>query len=267
VQARRQRRLNALPAPIATERAATPRAVLTMRATPISCMLAGVAALVLATPVAGNPALAHPRAPAADTLATRRADFGAVSASSDVRHIAHWIAHSRDNGGAEFFIVDKKAARLYVFNAKARLRASSPVLLGAARGDHSVPGIGTRPMNQVRPEERTTPAGRFVSEQGRNLQGEDVTWVDYDSAVSMHRVRTGKPAEQRLARLATPTVADNRISYGCINVPVAFYEAQVRPVPGTRTPALIYILPEAGSAQQLFGSYPVPGYSGDLAGQ
>lgn len=237
-----------------------------MRATPISWLLAGVAALALATPVAGHPAPAQSRAAPADAPATRRADFGTVSASPDVRHIAQWIAHSRDNRGAGFFIVDKKAARLFVFDAGARLRASSPVLLGAAAGDHSVPGIGTRPMNQVRPEERTTPAGRFVSEQGRNLQGEDVTWVDYESAVSMHRVRTGKPAEQRLARLATPSVADNRISYGCINVPVAFYEAHVRPEPGTLKPAVIYILPEAGSAQHLFGSYSVPRDSGNLAG-
>ena len=230
-----------------------------MRATPIISMLAGIATLVLAMPAPADSGQPHARA--------RRADFGPTSASRDVRHIAHWIADSRDNGDAGFFIVDKKAARLFVFDADARLRGSSPVLLGAAPGDHTVPGIGTRPMNQVRPEERTTPAGRFVSEQGRNLQGEDVTWVDYDSAVSLHRVRTGKPAEQRLARLATPTVTDNRISYGCINVPVAFYEARVRPGPGNIRPAVIYVLPEGGSAQRMFGSYTVPGATNDPAGQ
>ena len=40
------------------------------------------------------------------------------------------------------------------------------------------------------PEERTTPAGRFVAERGQNLRGEDVVWIDYDAAVLMHRVIT-----------------------------------------------------------------------------
>lgn len=183
-------------------------------------------------------------------------DFGKESPSKDTRHIADWIAHSRDNGNADFIIVDKRFARAYVFDAEARLRGASPVLLGAARGDHTVPGIGLRPLSQVQPHERTTPAGRFVAERGRNLKGEDVVWVDYDAAVSMHRVRATKPVERRLERLATPTVADNRISYGCINVPVAFYESHVSPTVAKQR-AVIYVLPEAKPVQQVFRSYDV----------
>ncbi len=62
-----------------------------------------------------------------------------------------------------------------------RLIDTSPVLLGAAPGDDSVEGIGSRPMAKVRPEEKTTPAGRFVAEAGRNASGEEVVWVDYGS--------------------------------------------------------------------------------------
>ena len=108
------------------------------------------------------------------------------------------------------------------------------MLLGLAHGDDSVPGIGERQMSEIRPEERTTPAGRFVSEPGRNLQGEDIVWIDYDAAVSMHRVRATNPAERRLERLASPGVDDNRISYGCINVPADFYDAHLKPVLGAR---------------------------------
>ena len=103
----------------------------------------------------------------------------------------------------------------------------------------------------VLPEERTTPAGRFVGELGRNAHSEDVVWVDYDAAVSIHRVLTANPTERRLERLATPAVDDNRISYGCINVPVDFYEAKVRPVFAGR-PAVIYILPEERSPSDVF---------------
>ncbi len=186
----------------------------------------------------------------------RFADFGMETASPEARHVADWVADSRDAAGSDFIIVDKKHARMYVFGADARLRGSTPVLLGAARGDDSVPGIGSRPIAEVQTVERTTPAGRFVAERGRNLLGEDIIWVDYDAAVSMHRVRATNPRERRLERLATPTPEDNRISYGCINVPKAFYEARIRPIFATRR-AVVYVLPEIKPVRQVFGSYDV----------
>jgi hypothetical protein len=195
-------------------------------------------------------------APAAAAPLARYADFDGRRQSPEARHVADWVADSRDNAGAEFVILDKRQATLYVFDADARLRGASPVLLGAARGDDSVPGIGARPIADVLPHERTTPAGRFVAERGHNAQGEDVVWVDYDAAVSMHRVRATVAKERRLQRLASKTAADNRISYGCINVPVAFYESFVRPTFATRR-AIVYVLPEHKSAAQVFGSYDV----------
>jgi hypothetical protein len=186
----------------------------------------------------------------------RVADFGDEWASADARHVADWVADSGDNGGAGFVLIDKKHARIYVFDADARLRDSAPVLLGSARGDDTVPGIGERPLDRVRPHERTTPAGRFVAERGRNARGEDVVWVDYDAAVSMHRVLTTHPRERRLERLATPAVDDNRISYGCINVPVPFFEAYIRPTFAER-PAVVYVLPEIRPVREVFASYDV----------
>jgi len=165
-----------------------------------------------------------------------------------------WIADSRDAAGSAFVIVDKRNAQVYVFDGDARLLGSTPVLLGAAPGDDTMPGIGSRPLAAVMPQERTTPAGRFVGERGRNARGEDVAWVDYDAGVSMHRVLTTDPAERRLERLATPTIDDNRVSYGCINVPVAFYESYIRPIFATRR-AIVYILPEFKSLEQVFGTY------------
>lgn len=154
-------------------------------------------------------------------------------------------------------MIDKKRATLYVFDRHARLRAHTPVLLGAAVGDDSVPDIGTRPMAQIQTNERTTPAGRFVAEVGRNLQGEDVVWVDHEAAISMHRVRTRNPVERRAERLRTPSVDDNRISYGCINVPVGFYTQHVQRLFATARTAVIYVLPETRSLQAQFGLLPL----------
>ena len=106
-------------------------------------------------------------------------------------------------------------------------------------------------MAQVLPHERTTPAGRFLAEPGHNAQGEDIVWVDYDTAVSFHRVRVANPSDRRLQRLATPTASDNRISYGCINVPVNFYNNVLRPAM-TESGAVVYVLPETRSWQQVF---------------
>lgn len=194
--------------------------------------------------------------PSTSAGTARFADFGAVTPSADARHVADWVADSRNSNGTDFVIVDKKYARLYVFDGNARLRGAAPVLLGVARGDDSVPGIGLRPIEAVLPEERTTPAGRFVAERGHNARGEDVVWVNYDDAVSIHRVLVTNTEERRLERLATATVEDNRISYGCINVPVAFYESHIRPMFATRR-AVVYILPEIKAVRQVFGSYDV----------
>ena len=155
-------------------------------------------------------------------------------------------------------VVDKKNAKAFVFDPRGTLQGAAPVLLGSAIGDHTVPGVGDKPLSQVRPEERTTPAGRFIAEMGVNSHGEDVVWVDYDAAVSMHRVRPNVKAERRLERLASKTPADNRISFGCINLPVRFYEDVLRPAVRS-TGAVIYVLPETQPAAALFGAHRAPG--------
>ena len=184
------------------------------------------------------------------------ADFAGEQASRYARQLADWVVDSGDNRNLPFVIVDKVNARIFVFDAGGRIRGAAPALLGLARGDHSVPGIGERELSAIGAADRTTPAGRFVAALGRNFRGEDVVWVDYDGAVSMHRVITSNPKERRLHRLATPTPKDNRISYGCINVPVAFYETVVRPA-FTGTEGIVYVLPETRPAREVFGSYDV----------
>lgn len=207
------------------------------------CRALSLALLVSGT--AGLAGVAGAAPPAVQAQANTQAPAAGVQA------MRHWVMVSRDNEGLPFVVIDKRDARLWLFDAAGRLAGQTPVLLGAAHGDVSVPGIGERPMHDIRPEERTTPAGRFVAEAGRNAQGEDIFWVDYDAAVSMHRVRATVPAEKRLQRLATPTPSDNRISYGCINVPVAFYDRHLRPM---FQPArgVVYLMPETVPSSSLF---------------
>ncbi len=178
-----------------------------------------------------------------------------IPLSQDVRDVLDWVRRGNNNAQRPFALLDKRRAAIHVFDAAGVLQASSAALLGLAHGDDSVPGIGERPMSQIAPHERTTPAGRFVSEPGRNLQGHDIVWIDYDDAVSLHRVRSSKPAERRLQRLASRTADDNRISYGCVNVPASFYDHVIAPTLGQQA-GVIYVLPETQSVAEFFGLRP-----------
>jgi len=217
--------------------------------------LAAMLALILPSAVAwkrtGTAPLSTPPPIPSAAVKSGAADFGALEPSADARRLADWVARSGDHAGVGFVIIDKKEARILVFDGNARLLGDSPILLGGAPGDDSIPGIGNKPVEAVKPHERTTAAGRFVAQRGRNMRQEDVVWVSYDDALSIHKVLLANPAERRLERLATPTVADNRISSGCINVPAEFFEQAVLPVFATHR-AMVYILPEEKSLEEVF---------------
>ena len=140
-----------------------------------------------------------------------------------------------------------------MFDATGRLRGTSPVLLGQTRGDRSAPKVGHTQSGNVPLSERTTPAGRFVAEPGRNLNGEHVVWVDYDAAFAVHRLRPGPSLALRLARLASPTADDNRLSFGCVVAPVKFYVDVVATVLG-RGRSIVYVLPEQGTPVDLLAA-------------
>ena len=203
-------------------------------------------------PGASSPAGPRGAAPAA----LRLADFGAEQPSPQARLVANWVSATDDTGQHAFIVVDKKDARVYVFAPDGRLKDSAPALLGLASGDTLPPGSGDKPLSRMTSADKVTPAGRFVAEPGENADDEDVIWVDYGDAISMHRVRPKVARERRLERLATLTTDDNRISFGCINLPVSFYEDVAKPTVDHEG-AVIYVLPEVETPQQVFGAYDV----------
>ena len=181
-------------------------------------------------------------------------DFGAQAASDDASYVAQWVMETADHRGLPFAIVDKRQARLYIFEGNGRLSGAATALLGQAVGDDSAPDVGEHTqIGEVPLAERTTPAGRFLSEPGVNLDGEHVVWVDYKAAFAIHRLRPGASFRQREARLATATPDDNRASLGCVVVPAAFYQGVVQPLMG-RSRAVVYVLPETRSVREVFGS-------------
>jgi hypothetical protein len=200
--------------------------------------------MVVASPVAARPL------PETATVA----QFKGETVSTEARDTADWVTASHDNHALPFVIIDKVNAKVFAFDGAGILRGAAPALLGMARGDDSVPGIGQRKLATITPPERTTPAGRFEASLGRDFE-QDILWIDYEAALSLHRVIKGRRVDDRAGRLASPTPSDNRISYGCVNVPPGFYDGVVKPL-FTGTVGIVYILPETKPLRSVFA---VPG--------
>ena len=168
--------------------------------------------------------------------------------------LAHWIAAADDNGELPFMIVDKLGARVYAFDAEGEFLGSAPVLVGLARGDDSAPGIGGLELKQISADERTTPAGRFVSRWAGSENHGTMLWVDYKDAISMHPVMSVSPDEHRFTRIKSSDPAEHRISYGCINVPKSFYEDVVLTALNGGD-AVVYVMPDTKPIGEVFPAF------------
>lgn len=214
---------------------------------PTRTMVLALSALAV---LAGSPPAARAQATVADIPPPP------VPRSAEGERLTEWIVRSGDNNGMPFVVIDKQVAVVSVFDAAGNPLGTAPALVGSAIGDHSTPGVGDRELSDIPPEDRTTPAGRFVASYGPALGQGPVFWVDYATAISLHAVVTANKKERRLERLATETPDDNRISFGCINVPKAFYESVVRET-FKNSRGVVYILPETMPAEEVFLSYGV----------
>jgi hypothetical protein len=195
-----------------------------------------------ATGLTGDAAV-HPPAPATvlSMPATRESP-------ERIEALAAAMRNSPWRRGRAFAIVDKPTATMQVYQPDGRLAGVTPVLLGRTVGDGIVPGTGERTAaGLLQDRDRTTPAGHFDSEPGRNLAGEAVVWLDYDSALAIHRLRSGAAEVTRRQRLASIHPTERRVSAGCVVAPVDFYDAVIEPLLG-RGRAWVVVTPEHGDA-------------------
>ncbi|MGK6356764.1 hypothetical protein ACMGDH_16240 [Sphingomonas sp. DT-207] len=172
--------------------------------------------------------------------------------SAAAMRVADWIGASGDNGSLPYIIVDKTTASLLLFSAKGKPLGQVPVLIGVAAGDDATPGIGSKNLAEIGPAEKTTPAGRFLAKYGLAAGNEKVLWVDYATSVALHPIPKGaSKKERRRERMLSPTSDDNRITFGCINVPRAFYGKSVRPL-FQKKGGYVYVLPDTKPIEEVF---------------
>jgi hypothetical protein len=229
-------------------------------AAPLDLSLRTTAGVAAPIPVPGAVAIPDAVAPhfdtstPADQFPLLPIDVALQTSSEEVKRVARWVTRSGDNARMPFVLVDKTNARAYSFNPAGVLQAAAPVLLGMAKGDLLL-APNSAAMSEMPPQSRITPAGRVVSRLAIDADGKELLVLDYDASISMHPVVKGTPEEHRAARLKSVTSDDNRISFGCINVPPQFY-ANFISAPFKHTRGVVYVLPETGLASTLFGFKP-----------
>lgn len=221
-------------------------------------ILLALAGLALSPPVSPDP---KPMPKAATAKAVRgkaaarkpaAAPAPKILPSDDAARVAGWVAASKDNRALPYAIVDKKNAALFLFNGKGKQLAAVPVLIGIAPGDDATAGVGAKSLSEIGPAEKTTPAGRFLAKFGLAAGNTKVLWVDYFTSVALHPIPPGSPKkERRRERLLSPRTDDNRITFGCINVPSAFYSKTVRPA-FQRKGGYVYVMPDTKPLEAVF---------------
>ena len=177
------------------------------------------------------------------TKAKAKAVVDAEPDLETVAQVTDWIAASRDNGTLPFVIIDKVAAEVFVFAADGQFKGAAPALLGSARGDRSWPGVGDRELSNIPPKQRTTPAGRFIAGFGPACGRQERPLGGLRDRHFVARGDRRQPQPAPLRAPQGPTPKDNRITFGCINVPAAFYKNVVSPA-FKGTSGIVYILPE-----------------------
>lgn len=208
-------------------------------------------ALAGLTVVVSPGAWARPSGPVLARQASSEAKPAIVPSAAAMR-VAKWIIGSNDNHSLPWVVVDKPNAALFLFDPKAKLLGAVPVLIGITVGDEASPGVGSKRLADLGPAEKTTPAGRFLAKFGLPVRGERVLWVDYATSVALHPIpQDAGPNEKRRERMLSPTSDDNHITFGCINVPKAFYNGTLRPLFRTKG-GYVYVLPDTKSLEAVF---------------
>ncbi len=130
--------------------------------------------------------------------------------------------YSLSNIDSSFVIVDKPRAEMYIIGKDKKMIAQFPILLGKAKGEN----INMADVDTDEPGPyATTPAGEYRIGQNRDsinqksfkLYKGKIFSIYGTENLAMH-ITYPPELEKRTKALNTPSVEDNRLSWGCINV-------------------------------------------------
>lgn len=146
--------------------------------------------------------------------------------------------------GKWFMVADKPNGMLHIFKEDGSHALSDPTLYGKDKGDvlDKVSSLEGGP--------KITPAGKFTLKESPSEYAGKTALIlvesqDYTGFIAVHAADVSTPSERRLERLETPTTADNRISYGCINTKHGTFINEIKPHINELDGGLIFVLPDA----------------------
>ena len=214
--------------------------------------IAIIAGLVLVVSSVDAAPKAEARAKAKPTPTIVAPVAAPVLSSPQGQLVADWIAASGDNRALPYAVIDKNTASLILYDAKSKPLGQVPVLIGIATGDDASPGVGSKKLGEIGPAEKTTPAGRYLAKFGYAAGRQQVLWVDYTNSVAIHTIPADAASkEARRERMLSLPADDNRITFGCINVPRAFYGNTLRPL-FRKKGGYVYVLPDTKPIEEVF---------------
>lgn len=151
-----------------------------------------------------------------------------------------------------FIIADKANAEIHVVSQHGEILASSKALFGKDVSDK----LDIAAYNGLKPfNAKSTPAGIFKTTKMNSPKygGTILAFIEGDKVLTaFHRVYTGNPAQHRDKRIMSDSPSERRITNGCINVPVEFFDANLEALPnGT----FVFILPETVKNPKQFSDY------------
>lgn len=188
------------------------------------------------------------------TVERPKVDFKNVAVPGYIQQVAD--NRMRANPNKPIAIVDKQMGLTYVIDANGVLAGKSASLTGKTKGDvRSEAAKKTANVESIAEKDKVTEAGMFdASVKNVPHYGNVITLQIFDNySIAMHPTYLGAPAEQRQARLESATPEDNRISFGCINVPNEFMQNVVfKAIPKGVKSFPIVVIPESKSIQEFF---------------
>jgi len=145
--------------------------------------------------------------------------------------------------GKWFMVADKPNGMLHVFKEDGSHAISDATLYGKDKGDvlDKVSSLEGGP--------KITPAGKFTMKESPSDYAGKTSLIlveskDHTGYIAVHAADVSTPSENRLGRLETPSAADNRISYGCINTKHETFINEIKPNIPSLDGGLIFVLPE-----------------------
>jgi hypothetical protein len=156
--------------------------------------------------------------------------------------------------GKWFMVADKPNGMLHIFKEDGSHALSDPTLYGKDTGDVM------EAVSSLKGGAKITPAGKFTlkARPSTYAGGQELILVeskDYTGYIAIHAADTSDASENRLGRLNTPTAADNRVSYGCINTKHDTFINEIAPNIANLDGGMVFVVPDAQEqAAQMFAA-------------